>query len=158
MGGISPAFRTPQKAAAGYIGPAVGTLTHVTALGRTHTPETPMETARQTAHQTASVRGDPEPSEVGLRQSSAHLAPSGPLAHMPVGVLPWSDELLSQFGLRMASHGMSISRTQMRSSPGYALQQLAHARALGDDTLDLLVCQLFRCFEAHQSGVHPPSH
>lgn len=95
----------------------------------------------ETAHQTASARCDPAPSR-----------------HGPVGVLPWSDELLSQFGLRMASHGMSISRVQMRSSPGYALQQMAHARALGDDTLELLVVQLFRCYEAHQSGVHTPSH
>jgi hypothetical protein len=72
--------------------------------------------------------------------------------------VPWSEELLSQFSLRMASHGMSISRTHMLGNPGYALQQLAHARALGDATLDLLVGQLFRCYEAHQSGVHTPSH
>lgn len=71
---------------------------------------------------------------------------------------PWSDDLLSQFGLRMAHHGMSISRAQMRGSPAYALQQLVHARALGDDVLDLLVAQLFRCFEAHRSGVHTPTH
>ena len=117
-----------------------------------------METARQTAHQTASVRGDSAPSEAGLRQSGSHLGDSGPLGHVSVAALPWSDELLSQFGLRMASHGMSISRAQMRSSPGYALQQLSHARALGDLTLDLLVDQLFRSYEAHQSGVRSPSH
>jgi len=117
-----------------------------------------METARQTAHQTASVRGDSAPSEAGVLQSSIHLADSGPLGYGSVGALPWPDGLLSQFGLRMASHGMSISRAQMRSSPGYALQQLSHARALGDATLNLLVDQLFRSYEAHQSGVHPPSH
>lgn len=72
--------------------------------------------------------------------------------------VPWPEELLSQFALRMAGHGMSISRTHMRGNPRYALQQLAHARALGDDTLNLLVGQLFRCFEAHQSGVGAPSH
>lgn len=103
--------------------------------------ETARQTAHQAAHQTAPVCCDPAPSRHGL-----------------VGVLPWPDELLSQFGLRMASHGMSISRTQMRYSPGYALQQLAHARALSDATLELLVVQLFRCYEAHQSGVHTPSH
>jgi hypothetical protein len=72
--------------------------------------------------------------------------------------VPWPEELLSQFGLRMAGHGMSISRTHMLGNPRYALQQLVHARALGDDTLDLLVGQLFRCFEAHQSGVCTPPH
>jgi hypothetical protein len=148
----------PQKAAAGYIGTAVGELAHLVAIGRTHTSEKPMETFRQTAHQIASVRGDSAPSEAGLRQSSNHLVDSGPLGCVSGGALPWSDELLSQFGLRMASHGMSISRAQMRSSPGYALQQLSHARALGDATLDLLADQLFRIYEAHQSGVHTPSH
>lgn len=75
------------------------------------------------------------------------------LSHGPAGALPWPDDLLSQFGLRMASHGMSISSAQMRANPGYALQQLAHARAMDDDTLQLLAMQMFRLFESHRSGV-----
>lgn len=93
-----------------------------------------METARQSSHPAST-----------LRCQSAQA-------------LPWSADLLSQFGLRMASHGMSISRTQMQSNPGYALQQLAHARALDDDHLQLLVVQMFRLFESHQSGVPLASH
>jgi hypothetical protein len=93
-----------------------------------------METARQSSHPAYTLRREP-----------AHA-------------LPWSDDLLSQFGLRMASHGMSISRTQMQASPGYALEQLAHARALDDDLLQLLVVRMFRLFESHQSGVPLASH
>ena len=111
-----------------------------------------METARQTTRPTA------HPAAQQIHPAAPVRSEPAPSIHGPVGVLPWPDELLGQFGLRMASHGMSISRTQMRGSAGYALQQMAHARALGDATLELLVVQLFRCYEAHQSGVHPPSH
>lgn len=93
-----------------------------------------METASQPSHPA-----------YALRRQSAHA-------------LPWSDDLLNQFGLRMASHGMSISRTQMHTIPGYALEQLAHARALDDDLLQLLVVRMFRLYEAHQSGVSLVSH
>lgn len=99
-----------------------------------------------------------EPMAVGtaLTQGDARFCGQSPGAHALA--VPWPEELLSQFGLRMAGHGMSISRTHMLGNPRYALQQLVHARALGDDTLDLLVGQLFRCFEAHQSGVGTPPH
>lgn len=73
-------------------------------------------------------------------------------------VVPWPEGLLGQFSLRMARHGMSISSTHMQGNPGYALQQLAHARAMGDDTLALLAGQLFRFYESHQSGLSTPSH
>lgn len=92
------------------------------------------------------------------RQSDDHWARRACSGREPSLAVPWPEELLSQFGLRMSGHGMSISRMHMLGNPGYALQQLAHARALGDATLDLLVGQLFRCYEAHQSGVHTPSH
>ncbi len=73
-------------------------------------------------------------------------------------VVPWPQGLLGQFSLRMAGHGMSISSSHMQGNPGYALQQLAHARAMGDETLALLAGQLFRFYESHQSGLSTPSH
>jgi hypothetical protein len=67
--------------------------------------------------------------------------------------LPWPADLLEAFSLRMASHGMSISRPLMLSDKCYALQQLVHGQTLGDEALRLLAVQLFRHFEARQSGL-----
>jgi hypothetical protein len=67
--------------------------------------------------------------------------------------LPWPKELLETFSLRMASHGMSISRALMLCDRRYALQQLAHAHNMADETLRLMAVQLFRHFEARQSGI-----
>lgn len=67
--------------------------------------------------------------------------------------LPWPVELLDAFSLRMAGHGMSISRPLMLSDKCYALQQLVHGQTLGDDTLRLMSIQLFRHFESRQSGL-----
>ena len=71
---------------------------------------------------------------------------------------PWPDELLTAFSLRMSSRGMSISRVAMQSDARYALQQLRDARHMGDATLALLADELFRCFEAHQSGLSDRRH
>lgn len=105
-----------------------------------------METAAHTAHtaqQTLLLRREPA---------------AGSPGHDAGDQTPWSNELLSQFGLCMASHGMSISSTQMRVSPRYAMQQLAHARAINDDRLQLLATQMFQLFESHRSGVPRASH
>lgn len=67
--------------------------------------------------------------------------------------LPWPTDLLDAFSLRMASHGMSISRPLMLSDRCYALQQLVHGQNLDDETLRLLSVQLFRHFQARQSGL-----
>lgn len=67
--------------------------------------------------------------------------------------LPWPSDLLDAFSLRMARHGMSISRALMLSDKCYALQQLAHGQTLDDETLRLLSVQLFRHFQARQSGL-----
>ena len=67
--------------------------------------------------------------------------------------LPWPTELLEAFSLRMAGHGMSISRPLMLCDKRYALQQLVHGQSMGDETLRLLSAQLFRHFEARQSGL-----
>ena len=62
-------------------------------------------------------------------QGDARSCGQGPGARAHVLVVSWPQELLSQFGLRMAGHGMSISRTHMLGNPRYALQRLVHARA-----------------------------
>lgn len=67
--------------------------------------------------------------------------------------LPWPVDLLNAFSLRMASHGMSVSRPMMMGDKCYALQQLSDAHQLGDDHLRLLAVQLFRYFETRQSGI-----
>lgn len=69
-------------------------------------------------------------------------------------VMPWPPELLEAFTLRMSRHGMCVSRALMMCDRRYALQQLKDAHSLADDTLRLMAVQLFRHFEARQSGVH----
>lgn len=68
-------------------------------------------------------------------------------------VLPWPQELLECFTLRMAGHGMCVSRALMMCDRRYALEQLVHAHSLADDALRLMAVQLFRHFEARQSGI-----
>lgn len=67
--------------------------------------------------------------------------------------LAWPPELLQAFCLRMAVRGMCVSRSLMMCDRRYALQQLADAHKLDDDTLRLMAVQLFRHFEARQSGI-----
>lgn len=67
--------------------------------------------------------------------------------------IPWPQDLLEAFSLRMAGHGMSISRPLMLCDKCYALRQLVDAQTLGDETLRLLSVQLFRHFESRQSGL-----
>lgn len=66
---------------------------------------------------------------------------------------PWPSEMLDAFSLRMASHGMSISRPLMLSDKRYALEQLVHAQTLCDETLRLMSVQLFRHFVERQAGI-----
>jgi len=54
----------------------------------------------------------------------------------------WPEDLLTLFGLRMARHGMSISRTQMCSDSAYAQQQIACAREMDDTSLHKLADRL----------------
>jgi hypothetical protein len=67
--------------------------------------------------------------------------------------MPWPPELLEAFTLRMAGHGMCVSRSLMTCDRRYALQQLKDAHNLADDSLRLLAVQLFRHFESRQSGI-----
>jgi hypothetical protein len=93
-----------------------------------------------------------------LRQGDARWADKPARRREHELVLPWPEELLNQFSRRMAGHGMSISRTHMLGNPGYALQQLVHGRAIGDETLRCIASQLFRFYESHQSGVSVTAH
>ena len=67
--------------------------------------------------------------------------------------MPWPQDLLETFTLRMSSHGMCVTRALMMCDRRYALQQLVHAHSLADDTLRLMAVQLFRRYEARQSGI-----
>jgi hypothetical protein len=55
----------------------------------------------------------------------------------------------------MSSQGMCVSRALMLCDRHYALLQLAHAHNMADDSLRLMAVQLFRHFEARQSGISP---
>ena len=65
----------------------------------------------------------------------------------------WPEDLLENFCLRMSSQGMCVSRALMICDRRYALEQLSHAHNMADDTLRLMAVQLFRHFEARQSGI-----
>lgn len=65
----------------------------------------------------------------------------------------WPAELLEQFCLRVSSQGMCVSRALMICDRRYALEQLAHAHNMADDALRVMAVQLFRHFEARQSGI-----
>ncbi len=67
--------------------------------------------------------------------------------------LTWPSELLERFCLRMATQGMCVSQVLMQCDRTYALQQLAHAHNMADDALRLMAVELFRHFEARQSGI-----
>lgn len=70
------------------------------------------------------------------------------------GMAPaWPAELLEPFCLRMSCQGMCVSRALMVCDRRYALEQLAHAHNMADDTLRMMAVQLFRHFEARQSGI-----
>lgn len=85
-------------------------------------------------------------------QDSNHLASAS--SWLGRGMAPaWPAELLEHFCLRMSSQGMCVSRALMICDRRYALEQLAHAHNMADDTLRMMAVQLFRHFEARQSGI-----
>ncbi|AOW13101.1 hypothetical protein LPB72_07565 [Hydrogenophaga crassostreae] len=71
--------------------------------------------------------------------------------------MDWPETLLEAFGLRMAIHGMRISRNMMMCDRRYAVQQLMSAFTLKDDELHDLAAKLFFHFEERQTG-RPPLH
>ena len=66
--------------------------------------------------------------------------------------MEWPDDLMLSFSLRMAVHGMSISRTLMTCDRRYAMQQLMFAHSLPDTRLQKLAAQLMRHFDDRQVG------
>lgn len=65
----------------------------------------------------------------------------------------WPNDLLEAFCLRMSSQGMCVSRALMQHDRRYGLEQLSHAHNMADDALRVMAVQLFRHFEARQSGI-----
>lgn len=91
---------------------------------------------------------DPVESRATASRTGCSLA-----GHAREGALSWPPQLLQDFSLRMAHHGMSVSGALMMRDRRYALQQLKDAHNLADDALRLMAVQLFRHFEASQSGI-----
>lgn len=65
----------------------------------------------------------------------------------------WPRELLEAFCLRMSGQGMCVSSALMQHDRRYGLEQLSHAHNMADDALRVMAVQLFRHFEARQSGI-----
>lgn len=57
------------------------------------------------------------------------------MARLMDGAGDWNEDVLGDFSLRMANHGLSVSSTMMRHDPRYALEQVRHAHSLPDDGL-----------------------
>lgn len=72
-----------------------------------------------------------------------HLASQPPSVHpLPASMARlmgaaegWSQDVLGDFSLRMADHGLSVSSTMMRNDARYALEQVRHAHSLRDESL-----------------------
>ena len=105
----------------------------------------------------SSIGAEPPAAMPLLEQDDARWSQRQPPWRERELALPWPRELLETFTLRMASHGMCVSRALMLCDRRYALEQLAHASNLADETLHLMAEQLFRHFEARQSGI-PAGH
>lgn len=102
------------------------------------------------------VSASPTPplqAETLLAQGDTHWA-ARPIAWRERQLaMPWPPALLEAFALRMASHGLCVSRALMTCDRQYALQQLSDAHNLADENLRLMAVQLFRHFESRQSGI-----
>lgn len=106
-----------------------------------------------TVHPSFEPAGSPDPARL-LAQGDARWEQAQPPRWRERKLaMPWPQDLLVAFSLRMGSHGMSISRALMLCDRRYALQQLVHAHSLDDEALHVLAVQLFRHFEARRSGL-----
>lgn len=129
----------------GIDSPGLGTLVPF----RSNTQDATMET---TPHPSSATPGL-APVVSPITQGDHRWAQRPPVWRERELSLHWPQELLEAFSLRMASHGMSISRALMLSDKRYALKQLVHAQTLCDESLRLISMQLFRHFEARQAGI-----
>ena len=60
----------------------------------------------------------------------------------------WPSDLLYSFTLQMAELGFCVSASMMLGDRDYALEQLAHAHTLNDESLRALAVRLFTYFDA----------
>lgn len=88
-----------------------------------------------------------------MAQGDEHWARRQPLWRERELALAWPVDLLESFSLRMARHGMSISRGLMTCDRRYAVAQLTHAKSIEDPSLCDLASQLFAHYEARPAGV-----
>lgn len=97
-------------------------------------------------------------SQVPTRQlrETAPTAPAAVICHARDASQSWPHDLLEAFCLRMSSQGMCVSRALMQHDRRYGLEQLSHAHNMADDALRVMAVQLFRHFEARQSGISAP--
>lgn len=88
---------------------------------------------------------------------TASTPPPAPVSHRAGDASHiWPHGLLAAFCLRMSSQGMCVSRALMQHDRRYGLEQLSHAHNMADDALRVMAVQLFRHFEARQSGISGP--
>lgn len=98
-----------------------------------------------------------QPSPSGANLSSLALgderwANREPVARETDVAMDWPEDLMLSFSLRMAVHGMSVSRTLMVCDRRYAMQQLMFAHSIPDTRLQKLAAQLVFHFEDRQIG------
>ena len=86
----------------------------------------------------------------GAAPAAGHSqAPADPLAAVP-SPRYCPTELLASFALLMAGHGRCVNSDMMLGDRGYALRQLAGARALHDPELAQVVARLASYFDDPQ--------
>lgn len=93
----------------------------------------------------------PKPMESASHTRRGSMASPGHVRSTPS--IAWPTDLLAAFCLRMSTQGMCVSQALMQNDRRYGLEQLAHAHNMADDTLRVMAVQLFRHFEALQSGI-----
>lgn len=81
--------------------------------------------------------------------------PDSGFSHLPLepqaALLGGATDLIEAFSLRMARHGMCVSRRMMLADPAYAREQTGHAHSFDDPLLVLMALELMRQFESDPS-------
>ena len=93
---------------------------------------------------------------VMVTAGDARLESRAPVQRETDVAMEWPDDLMLSFSLRMAVHGMSISRTLMACDRRYATQQLMFAHSLPDTRLQKLAAQLMYHFDERQAARKAP--
>lgn len=110
------------------------------------------------ANQSVEFRSDRGGSNfAALARGDATWAQRKPVVRETDVAMDWPEDVLMSFGLRMAGHGLSISRTLMLCDRRYAMQQLMFAHSFQDKRLQQLAAKLLFHFEERQI-CRPPLH